>query len=62
MEKIHQQKCEVTDDINPPQRRIELQAIEKDRPALDSNEITQMKVTMAFPNPTLFPACREMFE
>jgi hypothetical protein len=48
---IHHEKGHVVGDVDPAERRAELDRVEGSHPAVMQHQISQMQVTMAFPHP-----------
>src|SRR5215510_8557859 len=56
LEQVHQQEGKVVEDVARPDDVAELDGIEKKRPAVNQDDIAEVKVTMDAADETLPPA------
>jgi len=47
-DQVHDQERDFAHDVDPAQRRVELDAVERRRAAVDEGDVAQVQVTMAF--------------
>ncbi len=50
---IHHEKTDVAHDVDPAHRRVELDAVEQRRPAVDERDVAQVKVAVALADEAL---------
>ena len=57
--KVHDQERDFTDHIDPAQLRVELDAVEQARPAFDLDDVSQMQISVTFPDKALRQPTRQ---